>query len=68
MQRIAAKDSWGGWGQLVEVTQEVVAPVLVALLGVGFSVAALWVALRQLLGDGEGEGRPSALQVQQRLA
>ncbi|CAL8462502.1 g2035 [Coccomyxa elongata] len=36
----------GGWR---EVGQEVVLPVLVAVLGVGFSVAALWVSLSTAL-------------------
>ena len=44
--QVQVRGKKGGW---MEVVQEVVVPVVVVVLGVGFSVAALWVSLSSAL-------------------
>lgn len=50
-QQYQAHSAWrqARWRKLRESLEEVVLPVAVVLLGVGFSVAALWVSLSQAL-------------------
>ena len=41
----------GGWSKAQEVLHEVVSPVAILLIGVGFSVAALYVAVMPMFSS-----------------